>query len=188
MQQITTKNLTMADKKQILSVFNTFISGPTSQNDIPSFLTDTFVPPAEVDVDTLVFRTAVGEWCIGLDDLTKVFSLDWKNSAEVSLHASNIAISADGDTAWLDAGAEIHVVMKNNLLLGQLARNIQGKIENVDSMSIEELLRQSQSADRGLFEEATGQKFAWKFRLSGILLRKRHPWRFQQLKFNFLRK
>ena len=188
MKNAAIKNLTLPDKKQILGVLSGLISGPASPEGVREFLDKTFVPATEVDVDTLVIRSSVGEWCIGLEELAEIWGMSWQDLAEVSMHVSNVVISAEGDTAWLDAKAEIHVVMKNNLLLGQLARNIQGILQNSDGMSIEEILRLAKSADRGLFEDSTGQKFAWTFRLSGILLRKRHPWRFQQLKFNFLRK
>jgi len=169
----------------VLAVLRRLFAGPASGADVATFLDENFVPPAEVDVDTLVLKTRSGEWCVGLDDIAKIVGGKWEFIDGIDAGFAREVVSADGDTAWLDCEAEFLVKFRHGGFLGLWAKKIAETVKNPDGLILADIIERAEKIDTGLFEQDCGAKYAIFCRVSGILSRKGHPWRFQQIRLSF---
>lgn len=169
----------------VLAVLARLFAGPDGKKTAAEFLGENFVPPGEVDVDTLVFKTRRGEWCVGLDDMARVIGEEWEFLSGFEAEFSREVVSAEGDTAWLDCEAEFRLKFRHGGFLGLFAKKIAEIMKNPDGVIIADIVERAVKTDLGLFEGDSESKYAIFCRLSGILLRKGHPWRFQQIKMSF---
>lgn len=167
-----------------LAVLRKLFAGPAGKS-AGEFLGEVFVPPGEVDVDTLVIKTRGGEWCVGLDDIARVMEAKWEFLGGMEAEFSREVVSAEGDTAWLDCEGQFRIKFRNGGFLGLFAQKIAGVMKNPDGRIISDMVGLAEKVDLGLFEPDCESKYAIFCRLSGILLRKGHPWRFQQIKLSF---
>ncbi len=139
-------------------------------------------------IETTIIGTSENEWCLGIDDSKKLLINDLKSWGPVIIDAESATITIHHGVSWFYVpGSVEYDFNKSEEVYSSFLEDACSYIKKetcwLGDISVEEKLT-CMAYELGHFLAGSGEKYRWKFILSGVMILENSEWLFSHLLFS----
>jgi hypothetical protein len=174
----------MTSLEEIRALLQVFQDGYTRRDltQVDAFM-ELFAPEAEV-IGTNGVKPGQDEWYLGRSAARELVEGDWQGWGDLRLDMENASIQVRGDAGWIAATATVtqHIGAEN---YASYLEFVQRFLETSPLPAEQKLHFILRGGTNTVYELRRGEKFVWALRLTAVVVREAHGWKFAQMNFSF---